>query len=121
MAEHNKLGQLGENIAAKFLQEKGFVITDRNWVFQKHEIDIIALDKDILVFVEVKTRSANPIDEPESAVTITKQRSVIKAANAYIDEKELSNEARFDIISIIAHTNTNEINHIEDAFYPIVK
>ena len=122
MAEHNKLGILGENIATEFLAEKGYYILQRNWVSNKQEVDIIAMDGDELVFIEVKTRSANCLEDPEQAVTISKQRSIIRVANTYIVERDISNEARFDIVSILIHKDKeHEINHIKDAFYPIVK
>ncbi|MET0945038.1 MAG: YraN family protein, partial [Flavobacterium sp.] len=58
MAEHNELGKEGEKLAAKYLQENGYEILDRNWTFQKAEIDIIAQKDNYLAIVEVKTRSS---------------------------------------------------------------
>jgi putative endonuclease len=118
MAEHNELGQRGEKIAQAFLEKKGYRILHVNWRHRKAEIDIIAMDRDILVFVEVKTRQTVLFGEPENAVNLKKQKNLIHAANAFVLKNGFTNEARFDIISIIIEKNANIINHIEDAFYP---
>ncbi len=118
MAEHNDLGQKGEELARKFLSKKGFKIVDTNWTFGKDEIDIVAYDKEYLVIVEVKTRRSNYFGEPYFAVTKKKQEFLIRAAQAYITRKDIDNEARFDIVSIVVTPDGNHIEHIEDAFYP---
>jgi len=118
MAEHNDLGKKGEELARKFLSNKGFKIVDTNWTFGKDEIDIVAYDKEYLVIVEVKTRRSNYFGEPYFAVTKKKQEFLIRAAQAYITRKDVDNEARFDIISIVVTPGGNNIEHIEDAFYP---
>ena len=87
----------------------------------KLEIDIIAQIDDILVFVEVKTRSNNEHGDPEDGVTLKKQRFLIKAANFYITEKDLDLEARFDIITVLKENNKVIVKHLPDAFYPIAK
>ena len=113
-------GKKGENIARIYLIRKGYKILHTNWRFKHQEIDIIALDKENIVFIEVKTRSSEYFENPKDAVTIKKQKFIINAANAYIEEREIDLEARFDVISIIL-SNPIEIEHIEDAFYPTVK
>ena len=118
MAEHNELGQEGEELAKKHLLEKGYKIEATNWRFGKDEIDIIATDGDYTVFVEVKTRKTNYFGEPETFVTKTKQKFMIRAAQVYITQHEIDNEARFDIIAVLYNQNKVLINHIEDAFYP---
>lgn len=120
MAEHNTLGNKGEDAAAEFLAEKGYAIKDRNWRFGKLEVDIIAQHDDTIIFVEVKSRSGTYFEEPFQAVTKKKQRFIIKAANEYIEKYEIDLEARFDIISIIEQNEKTHIDHIEDAFYPLV-
>ena len=120
MAEHNELGKKGEEIAADFLKGKGYKILETNWRAGRNEIDLIAMDGRFLVVVEVKTRQSASFGEPEIAVTREKQRALIRSANAYIRRKNLDNEIRFDIISIISTKNTEKINHIEDAFYPVL-
>jgi len=118
MAEHNDLGKAGEDMAAAYLAEKGFHILFRNWRYLKDEIDIVAETDTHIVFVEVKTRSNIIFGEPETAVTKKKQRFLVRAANACIDENKFTKEARFDIISVILPSHPLHINHIVDAFYP---
>lgn len=118
MAEHNELGQTGEELAKKHLLEKGYKIEATNWRFGKDEIDIIAKDGEYTVFIEVKTRKTNYFGEPETFVTKTKQRFMIRAAQVYITQREIENEARFDIVAVLYGQNKVLIHHIEDAFYP---
>jgi putative endonuclease len=118
MAEHNDLGKKGEEIAAGYLEKKGYKILEKNWRQWRNEIDLVAMDKNYLVIVEVKTRQSNFFGEPETAVTRDKQKALIRAANAYVRMKNLQCEVRFDIISIIISKTTEQVHHIEDAFYP---
>lgn len=118
MAEHNDFGKQGEEIAVKFLIDKGYEILERNWRNRHNEIDIIAKDGEELVIVEVKTRQSNGIMNPEQAVNRQKQRLLIYAANAYIYRNELDMDTRFDIISIFFKDGKLVIDHIEDAFLP---
>lgn len=120
MADHNDLGKLGEEMATAFLEKKGYEILARNFTYVKAEVDIIAKKDGQLVVVEVKTRNSNFMAGPEITVTKKKQKSIIKAANAYIDENALDIETRFDIISIILNSKEKIIDHIEDAFYPTI-
>lgn len=120
MSAHNELGKKGEEIARKFLIEKGYKIIATNWRYKKEEIDIIAKHENEIIFVEVKTRSSSYFEAPEQAVTKKKQKFLINAANDYIQSNNIEIEGRFDIISVICNTNKEEINHIEDAFYPTV-
>lgn len=119
MAEHNITGQKGEEMAAKFLEEKGYTILETNWRFMNLEADIIAQLNKTLVIAEVKTRKSNYFGEPESFVTKQKQKNLIKTANAYIERKELDLEVRFDIVSIVLN-DSSSVKHIEDAFYPLL-
>ena len=118
MAEHNELGKKGEDIAAAYLEKKGYRILEKNWRQWRNEIDLIAVDGKYLVIVEVKTRQSNFFGEPETAVTRDKQKTLIRAANAYIRYKNTDLEVRFDIISIILSKESEQIHHMEDAFYP---
>lgn len=105
-------------MAADYLSKKGYKILERNYRFRQLELDILAMDKDELVVVEVKTRQTDYLAGPEVTVTKKKQRDLVKAANAYILEKDMDVETRFDIISIILNQYESSIDHIEDAFYP---
>lgn len=120
MAEHNDLGTLGEEIAAKHLHDNGYIILATNWRFGKDEIDIIAEKGDFLIIVEVKTRRSSGFGEPEVFVNQAKQRFLVRAAQAYLEKNEVEKETRFDVISIVLNNTTRKINHIEDAFYPVL-
>jgi putative endonuclease len=121
MAEHNELGDKGEFLAVQYLEKQGYSILTRNWRTGKLEIDIIAQKDGFVVFVEVKTRVNNYMGEPEMAVTKKKQSQIIKAADAYFKETDCQLESRFDIISVILNSKTEEIKHIEQAFYPLMR
>jgi putative endonuclease len=121
MAASHNLGQEGEELAREHLAKKGYRILHRNWKSGKREIDIIAENKDFIVFVEVKTRTDDFHMHPRHAVTSEKQKSIIFAAEAYIARYNIDKESRFDIISIISNGKSIEIEHIEDAFYPTLR
>jgi len=120
MAEHNLLGKKGEDAAAEYLAGKAYKILARNKRYGHLEIDIIAEYRDMIIFAEVKSRSGTYFEQPFQAVTKKKQKKIIKAANIYIEENEIDLEARFDIISIVEENGKFLIEHIEDAFYPLV-
>ena len=117
MAQHNELGKKGESEAAEFLERNGYTIIQRNFVFQKAEIDIIARKDNILAIVEVKTRSSLDFGLPQDFVKPKKIQLLVKAVNEYVISKDLDVEVRFDIIAIHNNNKTFEIEHIEDAFY----
>ena len=119
MTETKKqFGDSGEELACKFLEEKGFQILKRNWRYSHGEIDIIAKDKDSLVFIEVKTRRNLEYGPPELAVTKSKQRQIRKMAEAYLYINEITNQdCRIDVVAILMlDRDTPQINHIENAF-----
>lgn len=117
MAAHNELGKHGEQLAVNYLIEKGFVIRERNWRFQKAEVDIIAQKGDILVIVEVKTRSNRFFGDPQEFVKQEKINLLTKAIDHYVTELDLDVEVRFDIIGIVMTNLKTSITHLEDAFY----
>lgn len=117
MADHIELGNTGEQLALAFLVSKGYKILETNWRFQHKEIDIIAKKDPFIVFVEVKTRRTNYFGEPFTFVNKKKQGFIIKAANEYIIQHDIDEEARFDIISVLFNDHKKDIQHIEDAFY----
>ena len=118
MALQNELVKRGERLAAQFLKEKGYRILEINWRYYKNEVDIIALDGEVLVIAEVKTRRTAYFGNPEDAVTPAKANRLISAAEGYLEEKNLDLEVRYDIISIILSDKIEEIYHIKDAFFP---
>lgn len=108
-------GQEGEKLGEKFLIEKGYKIIDRNFKVKSGEIDIIALDKDMIVFVEVKLRKNKDFGHGFESVDIRKQEKIKSAAEHFYYEKDYKEyQPRFDIIEI--YTKEKEINHIENAF-----
>jgi len=116
MAEHNDLGKLGEDLAAKYMLSKGYRILDRNWIYQKKELDIVATDGEYLVVVEVKSRSTDYFEHPSDAITLNKIKFLCRATQAYVDLKDIEKEVRFDVISVIKRNGKFDIEHIEDAF-----
>nr|WP_294930517.1 YraN family protein [uncultured Flavobacterium sp.] len=121
MAEHNELGKKGEDLAVEFLLQNDYKILERNWTFQKAEIDIIAKKENIVTVIEVKTRSTLDFGSPQDFVKPKKIQLLIKAVNAYINDREKDFdddlEIRFDIIAIHKTEETFAIEHLTDAFY----
>lgn len=119
MGKHHDVGKRGEDLAAQFLEEKGYTILARNWKRQHAEIDIIASYENYLVFVEVKTRSSDVWGDPLDAVSKQKMNQIIKGASIYIENNDAESlDVRFDVISIVLKGDQIDIEHIDDAFYP---
>lgn len=121
MADFHELGKKGEQMAADYLKESGYKILKRNWKFGRHEVDIIAENKDFIVFAEVKTRTEELLLTVGEIVNRDKQRSIILCAEKYIEWYNVSKESRFDIITVIISEAGNKTDHIEDAFYPTLR
>ncbi|MBN2669772.1 MAG: YraN family protein [Bacteroidales bacterium] len=111
------LGSIGENKVVVFLESLQFKILEKNWRSGHKEIDIIALDKDEIVFIEVKTRSSKYIEGRQS-VGLKKQKLLIAAANDYILKEDIHFNARFDIAEVIYKNKQFSINLIRGAFEP---
>lgn len=113
-----QVGDEGEELAAAYLESKGWIIIDRNYFFEKAEIDIVAYNHESIVFVEVKTRSSTFFGRPEEFVTNSKEQNMKKAAEAWVYERKMETAlVRFDIIAIVQKGNhAPEITHFEDAF-----
>ncbi|WP_299760265.1 YraN family protein [uncultured Pontibacter sp.] len=116
ISKHLHTGHLGENHAATYLREQGYTILRQNYRYRRAEIDIIAQKEDLLVFVEVKTRSTNRYGYPEEAVNNRKEAMLLSAAEEFILQEEWQYEVRFDIISVTLGSPL-AIHHIEDAFH----
>lgn len=121
MAESHDLGQKGEELAADHLTKAGYKILARNWKQGRNEVDIIAENDKFIVFAEVKTRNADFIMAPVTAINREKQRTLIYAADNYIKRFNIDKESRFDVITVIKTADSFEIDHIEDAFYPTLR
>jgi putative endonuclease len=115
------LGKKGEQLAVEYLQEEGYEILERNWRFRHVEVDIIAQTRDQLIICEVKTRSGNTYGEPSASVDFRKQRSLIFAAERYIFSHNIDMDVRFDIISIIIGQCRTALEHIKEAFHPVMR
>jgi putative endonuclease len=120
MAQHNELGNQGEERAATYLLDQGYRILERNWRSGHKDLDIIAMDGASMVIVEVKTRKSRRFGNPEDAVSERKIRNIVACADAYLRLKSvpLGTPVRFDIISVVEHSGTYELQHIKEAFYP---
>ena len=110
-------GAQGENLAVDYLKKKGYRILERNFRFERGEIDIVAEDNGELVFVEVKARRSTSFGEPEDAVTISKQSQLQKVAEGYLYKNNIDGkECRFDVIAIQYKNGKANIRHFENAF-----
>ncbi|MFP7656547.1 YraN family protein [Chryseobacterium proteolyticum] len=117
MASHNDFGKIAEDFAVEHLQRNGYKILARNYRFQRAEIDIISEIKNLIVIIEVKARSTDAFMLPQEAVTKTKIRSIVNAADHYLEEFNHVKEVRFDIISVLPDEKGKLVlEHIEDAF-----
>ena len=114
-SETQKTGEIGENIAVKFLVKQGFLIKERNYTKKWGEIDIIAKAPDkTLIFVEVKTRLNKIYGEPSDAVDFKKIRSLQIFAREYIKRKKINCDYRIDIISVVA----SQVEHFQNVTWP---
>jgi len=118
MATTREIGEAGEKLARSHLLKLGYKILDTNWYYGHLELDIVAKDGDELVIVEVKARSGIRYEHPSEAVTNAKIKRIVEAADAYILEKDLEFETRFDVITVIFFQQKHELEHFKDAFYP---
>lgn len=109
-------GNRGENQAAEFLLQKGYELVARNYRYKHAEIDLIVKRNDVLVFVEVKTRSSTSFGEPEAFVDTKKAEKIFEGAEQYTYEHHWNGNIRFDIVSVKPGP-TPEIVHFEDAFH----
>jgi putative endonuclease len=111
------LGKEGELVAERFLKKKGYKLVERNYRCAAGEIDLIVLDRRVIVFVEVKTRTGHGFGTPLEAVEFRKQRKMIRAAQYFLSAKGLhQREARFDVVGISWPQREPVVEHIENAF-----
>ena len=117
MAQHNELGKKGEQLAVDYLLKNNYDIVERNYRFDKAEVDIIAKQKDILAIIEVKTRSTTDFGNPQDFVKPKQIQRLVKAVDEYVTVNDLDVEVRFDIIAIVEQEKSYHIEHLENAFY----
>lgn len=113
---NNELGTWGEEQAADFLIHKGYTILERDWKSGHRDIDIIATNGQVVVFVEVKARRNRIFGEPEDAVDYMKMHNLRAAINHYVKFKNIRLDIRFDVITVVGtpYMGQAEITHIED-------
>ncbi|HOY84672.1 MAG: YraN family protein [Candidatus Cloacimonetes bacterium] len=118
----NEIFHVGEDLAAKFLANKGYAIVARNFRASTGEIDIIAIQEDTLVFVEVKTRSKHSIRQAMMNVSFTKRKRITLTAQRYVIQHPecVKSRIRFDLVIVLyfCHTDSYKLEHLEDAFLP---
>lgn len=117
MAQHNELGKKGEQLAVDFLLKNGYDILERNYRFNKAEVDIIAQQKNTLAIIEVKTRSTTDFGNPQDFVKPKQIQRLVKTVDKYVNANRLDVEVRFDIIAIVKEGKGFNIEHLENAFY----
>ena len=115
MAQHNDLGNRGEELAVNYLLQNDYEILRRNYRYLKAEVDIIAKKEDVIIAIEVKTRTSNYFGNPKDFINKKKIQLLTSAMDFYMQKSNLEYEVRFDIISIVGSTSF-KIEHIEDAF-----
>ena len=117
MGKHNETGARGEHLAEESLLALGYRILQRNWRTAHKEVDLIALDGELLVFFEIKTRSGLRFGYPEEAVSPAKQAHIRAAAEVFLELYPQYRTVRFDVISILLRNgDIEEIRHLKDAF-----
>jgi len=119
MTKHLETGKQGEQLARARIERLGWKLLAENWRHGHLELDLVAMDGDVLVFIEVKTRTSIYYGHPETFVTPAKQRKLWQAAEAFMIEIGHSWEIRFDIIAIYLPPQSSPvIKHFHDAFWP---
>ena len=117
MGKNNETGFRGERIAEEYLLDQNYLILHRNWRTAHKEVDLIAIDNNMLVFIEIKTRNGTTFGFPEESVSEAKQNHLRHAAEAFLEVSPQYTTARFDVISIVLRNEAVlELRHLKDAF-----
>ena len=114
MSNTTDIGKDGEDIAEKLLSSKGFTTVARNYHTRMGEIDLIVKNKELIVFVEVKTRHNRGFGDAVAFVTASKRRKILTTAQVWLMQHKTALQPRFDVVEV--YTGTNETVHIENAF-----
>lgn len=115
------LGRWGEERAARFLEERGWTVLERNYRFGRREVDLVVRAGGLLAFVEVKTRAGRGYGPPQEAITALKRREIESVARHFLARHGLQDaEVRFDAVAItvLRREERVEIEHLEDAWRP---
>ncbi|MFH1090859.1 MAG: YraN family protein [Pseudomonadota bacterium] len=117
MNNHLEIGRKGEDLAVKYLAKRGLKVLARNYRTKYGEIDIICLDRKVVVFVEVRSRSSAAFMTPDESVGPDKRRRLTKAALSFLaDKRWQDHSARFDVLAVTFSGSQPEIDHVIDAF-----
>lgn len=118
MSQHNQVfGQLGERIAARWLERKGWRIVYRRFRNGRRDIDLVAQRDAVVAFVEVKARKGAEFGDPVEAVHHRKQKELVRSAHVWIDRHGRSDESyRFDVVGVLVDEKRVLVKHVEDAF-----
>ncbi|PRX26649.1 putative endonuclease [Orenia metallireducens] len=111
------LGRMGEELAKLFLEKEGYQIIEENFWCRYGEIDLIALQKDYLVFIEVKLSSNKSYMNPQEKVDYRKQKKLEQVARYYLSNKQVESDFRFDVVAISGDKRDREIELFKNAFY----
>ncbi len=118
MAAHNEFGKAGEEMAAEWLEQRGFQLISRNWKWARYEVDIIACRQGVLHFVEVKSRHDDRFGNPEDWVGRKKGSHLLAAGEAYLDKYPIWNRVQYDILSILlTDDGKQDFFFIEDVYW----
>lgn len=115
--QKSQLGKLGEELAVEYLLRQGYQIRRRNYRYGKAEVDIIASLGSLLVVIEVRSRRSERLERIAETVTRKKIMRIVEATDRYMQVRELKEEVRFDIITVLFTAEVPKIEHLEDAFY----
>ena len=117
MGKHNETGARGERLAEEYIIRQGYTVLHRNWRTAHKEVDLIALDGNMLVFIEIKTRGGLLFGFPEESVSPVKQAHLRKAAETFLELYPQYTTVRFDVVGIVMRFDAvEELLHLEDAF-----
>lgn len=119
MIDKHQRGQEGEAFTIDYLRSNGFIIAERNWRYHHSEVDIIAVKRGVMHFVEVKTRqsSTQSIEQALEAINSTKREALLNAANAYMRHTRLAGDIQFDLAAVETHLDGSfEMHYIENIF-----
>lgn len=118
---HCETGRFAEQFVARYLLTLGYHIWKTNWRWGRRELDLVAIHRDQLVIIEVKSRVDNRVNLPSEVVDHRKQRNIVIAADAFIRLYHCCLPTRFDVIAVIYSKGEPRIEHIQNAFYPGVE
>ena len=117
MQKPHDLGKSGEEIAANYLEKRGYVVLAKNYRYLKAEVDLIVQRENTIIGVEVKTRSTRDFGNPQDFIKKKQIQNLVLALDHFVQEITGSIEVRLDVIAIISTELGNDIEHIKDAFY----